>query len=223
LNFATDAWTSPNHKAYVAVTIHFEESGIPVSMLLDLVQVATSHSGVNLAVVFAKILEDFGISDKVSDLTARVQSLLTCIKILSITCDNASNNDTMIEELGDLVDAFPGEANRTRCFAHIINLIAKSVIKQFDIPKARAGDILDGGVEELSALARDIELEEWVTRASVSENDENDDDNFEDWEDERLGLSKELLQKLDDDVQPVRQVLVKVCSVEHVFANDELN
>jgi coproporphyrinogen III oxidase len=66
LNFATDAWTSPNHKAYVAVTVHFEEKGVPISMLLDLVQAATNHSGINLAAVFAKILEDFGISDKIS-------------------------------------------------------------------------------------------------------------------------------------------------------------
>jgi hypothetical protein len=66
LNFATDAWTSPNHRAYVAVTIHFEEKGLPVSMLLDIVQVAQSHSGANLAAVFAQILEDFGIADKVS-------------------------------------------------------------------------------------------------------------------------------------------------------------
>ena len=35
-------------------------------MLLDLVEVAKSRSGVNLAAVFAKVLEDFGISDKVS-------------------------------------------------------------------------------------------------------------------------------------------------------------
>ena len=35
-------------------------------MLLDLVEVAQSHSGVNLASAFAKILEDFGIEDKVS-------------------------------------------------------------------------------------------------------------------------------------------------------------
>jgi hypothetical protein len=34
-------------------------------MLLDLVQVAESHTGVALAGVFAKILEDFGITDKV--------------------------------------------------------------------------------------------------------------------------------------------------------------
>jgi hypothetical protein len=66
LSFATDAWTSPNHKAYVAVTVHFEHDGNPISMLLDLVEVARSHSGVNLAEAFAKILQEFGIEDKVS-------------------------------------------------------------------------------------------------------------------------------------------------------------
>jgi hypothetical protein len=66
LNFATDAWTSPNHRAYVAVTVHFECKGVPISMLLDLVEVAKSHSGVNLAEAFAKVLEEFGIKDKVS-------------------------------------------------------------------------------------------------------------------------------------------------------------
>ena len=66
LSFATDAWSSPNHKAYVAVTVHFEQDGVPVSMLLDIVRVPHSHSSLNLAKVFANILEDFGVSDKVS-------------------------------------------------------------------------------------------------------------------------------------------------------------
>lgn len=35
-------------------------------LLLDLVEVAESHSGVNLASAFAKILDDFGIANKVS-------------------------------------------------------------------------------------------------------------------------------------------------------------
>ena len=34
-------------------------------MLLDIVEVAKSHTGVNLAAAFAKILEDYGISEKV--------------------------------------------------------------------------------------------------------------------------------------------------------------
>ena len=65
MNFATDAWTSPNHKAYVAFMTHFEHEGNPVSMLLDLVEVPKSHSGENLVVAFAGVLEAFGISDKV--------------------------------------------------------------------------------------------------------------------------------------------------------------
>jgi hypothetical protein len=69
LSFATDAWTSPNHKAYVAVMVHFENQGVSMVMLLDIVELACSHSGFNLAAAFAKILEDFGISNKVSKLS----------------------------------------------------------------------------------------------------------------------------------------------------------
>jgi hypothetical protein len=50
----------------VAVTVHFEKNGIPICMLLDIVEVAKSHSGANLAAVFAHILHEFGISEKVS-------------------------------------------------------------------------------------------------------------------------------------------------------------
>ena len=57
---------SPNHKAYVAITAHFKHKGSPISMLLDLVEVAMSHSGVNLAETFANVLQEFGIEDKVS-------------------------------------------------------------------------------------------------------------------------------------------------------------
>ena len=57
---------SPNHKAYIATCVHFEEKGEPLSMLLDLVELACSHSGVNLAAAFLEILKEFGISHKVS-------------------------------------------------------------------------------------------------------------------------------------------------------------
>ena len=38
-------------------------------MLLDLVEVTELHSGVTLVVAFTRVLEDFGISDKVSQYT----------------------------------------------------------------------------------------------------------------------------------------------------------
>jgi len=42
-----------------------------MSMLLDLVEVAKSHSGVNLAEAFAKVLKEFGIEDKVNQFIVR--------------------------------------------------------------------------------------------------------------------------------------------------------
>jgi hypothetical protein len=48
ISFATDAWTSPNSRGFVAITTHFEHKGDPVSLLLDIVEVGWSHSGLNL-------------------------------------------------------------------------------------------------------------------------------------------------------------------------------
>ncbi|KAH6911784.1 hypothetical protein BKA70DRAFT_1086222, partial [Coprinopsis sp. MPI-PUGE-AT-0042] len=49
LSFATDAWTSPNHRAYIAFTVHFEHEGTPVAFLLDFAELPKSHSGKNMA------------------------------------------------------------------------------------------------------------------------------------------------------------------------------
>ena len=69
LHFATDTWTSPNHHAYVAVTVHFVFKGHPLALPLDVVEVPRSHSGVNLAQAFAGILKEFDISDKVREIS----------------------------------------------------------------------------------------------------------------------------------------------------------
>ena len=65
LNFCIDAWTSPNHHAFVAITVHYKESGKAQTYLLDIVEVAESHTGVVLATAFTQVLEVFRISDKV--------------------------------------------------------------------------------------------------------------------------------------------------------------
>ena len=46
--------------------VTFESNGVQYTMILDIVEVAKSHSGINLAVAFAKVLDDFEILDKVS-------------------------------------------------------------------------------------------------------------------------------------------------------------
>ena len=49
----------------MAITVHLAHDGKPLSMLLDIVEVPKSHTGANLASAFAKVLETFGIKDKV--------------------------------------------------------------------------------------------------------------------------------------------------------------
>ena len=44
-------------------------------------------------------------------------------KIVTIVCDNASNNDTMIKELD--LEGFRGTGGRIQCFPHILNLSVK--------------------------------------------------------------------------------------------------
>jgi hypothetical protein len=73
LNFAIDAWTSPNHNAFVAITVHFanEHPNGASQFVLDMVEVPCSHSGRKLAQVFHKVVEDFGIEDKVCGYTIK--------------------------------------------------------------------------------------------------------------------------------------------------------
>ncbi|KAG1830668.1 hypothetical protein DFJ58DRAFT_719620 [Suillus subalutaceus] len=40
LSFATDRWTLPNHKVFIAVSVHLEHDGEPSAMILDIVEVS---------------------------------------------------------------------------------------------------------------------------------------------------------------------------------------
>jgi hypothetical protein len=120
----------------------------------------------------------------------------------------------MIEELELLIDDFPGAANQTRCFLHIVNLVVKSIIKQFDLPKPnkkkRVGDDLDNDDdsldnEDLLILAGDVD-----TEGNVMASGEEEDDNVEGWIDEREEMTEGELGELTTSVAPVRLLLTKV-------------
>jgi hypothetical protein len=136
--------------------------------------------------------------------------------VLSITCDNASCNDTMIQELVELLQDFGGEANHTRCFLHIINLVAKMLIKQFDVPCKKADAALDEAEQELEdelqELAEGMELEEMITIAENAAGDRDDDENddIDDVVADLNVLMEEDGGRLGKHVQPIRLVLVKV-------------
>jgi hypothetical protein len=139
-------------------------------------------------------------------------------KVLSITYDNASCNDVMIAELVKFIANFPGQPNQTCCFLHIINLVAKSVIQQFDVTKENTDSMLNEAEDALLTLAEELDLEDLETRrerdSDDDEDNDNDDDNSDinDWVDERDTLSVADYKCLDLSIRPVKLVLVKVSS-----------
>ena len=88
----------------------------------------------------------------------RNNTYLQCFtQIHGVTTDNASNNDKMIEHLTMLIENFPRAANQMRCFMHILNLIAKNVLQQFEAPKLKGGKVLDEAARELAMVLDDLE------------------------------------------------------------------
>jgi hypothetical protein len=94
----------------------------------------------------------------------------------------------MIKELADLVNEFPGPANQTRCFTHILNLVIKSILWQFDLPNPKSGKSLDDKSKELLSLAGNIEDEEDIVSREGEGGvaaEEPEDNNLEGWIDEQ--------------------------------------
>ena len=122
----------------------------------------------------------------------------------------------MVEELDLLIDDFPGPANQTRCFLHILNLVVKSIIRQFDLPKTKKTSDDDEDEEndaekEILKLADEIEQEEAMAGVNGDEEDATEDDNDEGWVDEREEMTEGELRRLTRSVKPVRLLLSKVC------------
>jgi hypothetical protein len=75
-----DGWTSQNSLPMLAINAHWMSSAFQqYRACIEFVGIEGSHSGENLANIVATVLERFHISDKV----------------MTITADNASNNDTL--------------------------------------------------------------------------------------------------------------------------------
>lgn len=117
----------------------------------------------------------------------------------------------MVEQLAASVDAFGGSTSHTRCFAHTLNLVAKTVLHQFEVSLDRAGGNLDANEAALRELAAGLDVEDEVTiEERVLEATLEGEDSLEGWVDETLFLTEEELADLKEDTLPVKSVLVKV-------------
>jgi hypothetical protein len=132
----------------------------------------------------------------------------------------------MVEHLLTLVEDFPGAANQTRCFTHILNLVAKSILHQFEARKKPDDDEPkddDEATKAFAALARELELEDHSGDLGCLAEDSGErpgldgedlDNEAEDDEeglcDERDGMSEEEEAELEENLVPIRLMLTKV-------------
>ena len=150
---------------------------------------------------------------------------LTKCQILALTVNNATNMDTLSDNLEEQVPLYSW-VNRTRCFTHILNLVAKSLLQQFDVtpdlkgPNDDDGDArneLSAAEKELLDLANDIDQEELtMAQQDNANNDEDgaeDDEDNDSWVDKVEELSEEEREELKAHICPVSHVLVKACTL----------
>ncbi|KIM91753.1 hypothetical protein PILCRDRAFT_83832 [Piloderma croceum F 1598] len=100
-------------------------------------------------------------------------------KILGLTGDNTSNNNTLVNDLSDLLNGFQGSPTCICCFAHVLNLVVKAIMSQFSQTRKAS---------------------------SSSSDDAKDDAALEEFEDEDGKEPEELEMEDSDEIDPAVQL-----------------
>ncbi len=121
------------------------------------------------------------------------------------------NNDTMVDNLADRLLEYPSEEHHTWCFAHVVNLIAKSLLNQFEPPKKSKDNAVDATERDLLVLAEGLEHEDIDTRLAEAEGGGDiERDDVEGLVDEVGLLNIADWAQWEIETQPVKMALVKV-------------
>lgn len=119
IHISFDLWTSPNHRAHLAVNAHWiEESCVDKHALLALPEMLGRHTGLNQADEIWEVLQDYELVRRLGWFTS----------------DNASVNDVTMREIESRLSileppvAFNPVEWRIRCIGHTLNLVAKAFL-----------------------------------------------------------------------------------------------
>jgi hypothetical protein len=106
-----DIWTSNSQTAFMGIILTFIDIDFKLQYkLIGFNELTESHTGLYIFEEFTKLLNEYNIKN-----------------ILTITRDNASNNDKFI----DLFKAKNKTLYDIRCAAHIINIITQTILKDY--------------------------------------------------------------------------------------------
>ncbi|KAK9366127.1 ribonuclease H-like domain-containing protein [Lipomyces kononenkoae] len=160
-----DIWTSKNHIPILGIIGHWLTEDFEYrERVLEFTELRGIHSGENLAAAVEEMLVELGLQSK----------------LITITGDNARNNEVMVSELYDSLKAedpekeplFQGEESFVRCLAHILNLIVKDILRtlksdNIDEAFSACNDLRDGISRLASAgpLAKLRIFALWINRS----------------------------------------------------------
>ena len=117
-------WTSPNHFEFVVIRVYFIfHKWILQKRLINFENLRNVHIKINYAKIIIKILHDYQFTNQ----------------LLTITADNAANNQTIREKVKNGLQKIGNEwnhfANTISCITYIIQLIVKTLLSDLKIKK----------------------------------------------------------------------------------------
>jgi hypothetical protein len=130
VSLTIDGWTSNNDKSMIGMNLTWLGPDMQQHRAcIDFTQIDGKHSGENLAILVFKALKKHNVLQK----------------LLTVTADNADNNDTCVRHLHRMMAQryddhlcedpiregsmrFKGEESQIRCFAHILHLIVEDFL-----------------------------------------------------------------------------------------------
>lgn len=194
-----DGWTSKNILPFLAIRAHWlDEQWEYHSQLLDFCYVEGSHTGSKFGDLFAAALHSLDIPLE---------------KIIAITVDNASNNDTFFDELENVFDVL-GSDQHVRCLAHIINLAAQDVL--MSLRNCTTTTSFDEEQPDEEQADEDLLNDETLDDIDLEEEINYDDDEpVADTSRNTLLKLRKLVRKIRKSVK-LRQKLNKLCNMYSV-------
>ncbi|KAG8725000.1 hypothetical protein FRC09_010474 [Ceratobasidium sp. 395] len=131
VHLAIDGWTAPTSRSFLGVVAIWQQYGQLRRAILEFLLLKKSHTGVYLAQQTAECLDEYPLGQK---------PLTACM-------DNVGYNDTFTEALRDHFPTFGGAIARTRCGAHILNLMAKAYLNVFIASERRKRTVQNNAID----------------------------------------------------------------------------
>jgi len=118
VSITTDGWTSLQNESFIAVTTHFiNKDCVLQSYLLSCFKYSDAHTADNLKKELIRVVHEWGLENRVA----------------ACTTDNASNIIKAVELCN---------WRHKRCFAHSLNLVVQSALKEIQQVKEKVGGIV---------------------------------------------------------------------------------